>query len=160
MRNCAERDAARAGLATSRRKGKTSFTNAAILTRSGTREAKMITNRQWIYARKPTAEVGPDNFDLRERPVMRAREIGAIGGPFRVFFGLCAERAEAKGTAEGQRRDVAVRPWHSFLRASYTSCLSFYANCFSSYASCFSSGSFGSSCAFCASDRSTNGGRT
>jgi len=28
----------------------------------------MITNKQWIYARKPTAEVGPDNFDLREQP--------------------------------------------------------------------------------------------
>src|SRR5215472_12775258 len=29
----------------------------------------MITNKQWIYARKPAAEVGPDNFDLREVPV-------------------------------------------------------------------------------------------
>jgi NADPH-dependent curcumin reductase CurA len=26
----------------------------------------MTTNRQWIYARKPNAEVGPGNFDLRE----------------------------------------------------------------------------------------------
>jgi NADPH-dependent curcumin reductase CurA len=26
----------------------------------------MTTNRQWIYARKPNAEVGPSNFDLRE----------------------------------------------------------------------------------------------
>ena len=33
----------------------------------------MITNKQWIYARKPVAEVGPDNFDLREQPVARAQ---------------------------------------------------------------------------------------
>ena len=26
-------------------------------------------NRQWIYARKPNAEVGPENFDLREAPM-------------------------------------------------------------------------------------------
>lgn len=26
----------------------------------------MATNRQWIYARKPVAEVGPDNFELKE----------------------------------------------------------------------------------------------
>jgi len=26
-------------------------------------------NRQWIYARKPASEVGPDNFDLRESAV-------------------------------------------------------------------------------------------
>ena len=29
----------------------------------------MAANKQWIYARKPTAEVGPDNFDLKEAPV-------------------------------------------------------------------------------------------
>src|SRR5690242_16152573 len=25
-----------------------------------------MANRQWIYARKPNAEVGPENFDLRD----------------------------------------------------------------------------------------------
>ena len=29
----------------------------------------MTRNRQWIYARKPNAEVGPENFDLRESAV-------------------------------------------------------------------------------------------
>jgi NADPH-dependent curcumin reductase CurA len=29
----------------------------------------MAVNRQWIYARKPAAEVGPEHFDLREAPV-------------------------------------------------------------------------------------------
>ncbi len=28
----------------------------------------MTQNRQWIYARKPASEVGPENFDLREGP--------------------------------------------------------------------------------------------
>src|ERR1700754_357099 len=28
----------------------------------------MVTNKQWLYARKPTAEAGPENFDLREQP--------------------------------------------------------------------------------------------
>lgn len=27
------------------------------------------TNRQWIYARKPNAQVGPENFDLNEAPL-------------------------------------------------------------------------------------------
>lgn len=29
----------------------------------------MAANRQWIYARKPAAEVGPENFDLKETAV-------------------------------------------------------------------------------------------
>jgi NADPH-dependent curcumin reductase CurA len=29
----------------------------------------MSVNRQWIYARKPVAEVGPENFDLLEAPM-------------------------------------------------------------------------------------------
>jgi NADPH-dependent curcumin reductase CurA len=29
----------------------------------------MSTNKQWIYARKPAAEVGPENFDLKESAV-------------------------------------------------------------------------------------------
>jgi len=29
----------------------------------------MTANRQWIYARKPEGEVGPDNFELREIPM-------------------------------------------------------------------------------------------
>ena len=29
----------------------------------------MTVNKQWIYARKPASEVGPDNFDLRESAV-------------------------------------------------------------------------------------------
>src|SRR6185312_15968319 len=28
-----------------------------------------MANRQWIYARKPNAEVGPENFDLRDAPM-------------------------------------------------------------------------------------------
>ena len=32
----------------------------------------MAMNRQWIYARKPNAEVGPENFDLRESPMPEA----------------------------------------------------------------------------------------
>ncbi|MBV9331179.1 MAG: NADP-dependent oxidoreductase, partial [Alphaproteobacteria bacterium] len=26
----------------------------------------MTTNRQWIYARKPEGQVGPEHFELRE----------------------------------------------------------------------------------------------
>ena len=29
----------------------------------------MAINKQWIYVRKPVAEVGPENFDLREAPM-------------------------------------------------------------------------------------------
>jgi NADPH-dependent curcumin reductase CurA len=29
----------------------------------------MAVNKQWIYARKPAAEVGPENFDLLEAPM-------------------------------------------------------------------------------------------
>src|ERR1700739_62542 len=38
---------------------------------SGTqfREESVTQNKQWIYARKPASEVGPDNFDLRESAV-------------------------------------------------------------------------------------------
>jgi N-terminal domain of oxidoreductase len=37
----------------------------------------MAGNKQWIYARKPVAEVGPDNFDLRETemPEPKAGEV-------------------------------------------------------------------------------------
>jgi NADPH-dependent curcumin reductase CurA len=50
--------------------GKTAFINAAAPGRYGEGNAKkMITNKQWIYSRKPAAEVGPDNFELREQPV-------------------------------------------------------------------------------------------
>ena len=37
----------------------------------------MAGNKQWIYARKPVAEVGPDNFDLRETamPSPKAGEV-------------------------------------------------------------------------------------
>jgi NADPH-dependent curcumin reductase CurA len=37
----------------------------------------MGANKQWIYARKPVAEVGPDNFDLREAesPEPKAGEV-------------------------------------------------------------------------------------
>jgi NADPH-dependent curcumin reductase CurA len=34
----------------------------------------MTTNRQWIYARKPNAQVGPGNFDLHEAPVPQPKE--------------------------------------------------------------------------------------
>jgi len=33
----------------------------------------MAANKQWIYARKPAAEVGPENFDLREAPMPEPR---------------------------------------------------------------------------------------
>src|SRR5262249_34751536 len=34
----------------------------------------MPANRQWIYARKPNAEVGPENFDLAENPIPEPRD--------------------------------------------------------------------------------------
>src|SRR6185369_10056969 len=41
----------------------------AILYSSHPRTTAMPANRQWIYARKPNAEVGPENFDLAENAV-------------------------------------------------------------------------------------------
>src|SRR5258707_10346229 len=32
----------------------------------------MAKNRQWIYARKPNAEVGPENFDLKDADMPEA----------------------------------------------------------------------------------------
>ena len=34
----------------------------------------MATNTQWIYARKPNAQVGPGNFDLHEAPMPQAKD--------------------------------------------------------------------------------------
>ena len=34
----------------------------------------MTKNRQWIYARKPNAQVGPENFDLHEAEMPEARD--------------------------------------------------------------------------------------
>jgi hypothetical protein len=36
-----------------------------------------MANRQWIYARKPTAEVGPENFDLRDSPMPQQGKLKA-----------------------------------------------------------------------------------
>ena len=34
----------------------------------------MTVNKQWIYARKPNAQVGPGNFDLQEAPMPQPKE--------------------------------------------------------------------------------------